>query len=219
MTIEKGEPWGGPADEPEPQLVAGSDAELASIAAGQLETGLSGAVLLTGGDLLATLGVEGIRPPGERHAYPIDLAFAYLRSDPDGDERRALPFVAHATIAAAGNPVVSLLGRVLGHGPDISVSIMNAAWHGDLRFGPRAHPNDGLLDITEGQVGYRERREAAKRARSGSHLPHPALKTNRAANWEARFDQARSVCLDGQQVGRFIGVRVELVADACAVVA
>ncbi len=227
MTIEKGQPWGGPAPVPEPNLVAGSDAELAAMAAAAMAIGEHGLVRLTGGDLLATLGVEGVRAPDERHAYPVDLALAHLEPRAEGSTTDPLPFVAHLIVGpphpgglkAMIAPLTDVVGHLFGHGAGIGVSVMNAAWLGELRLGPRAHPNDGLLDITEGQVGYRERREAAKRARSGSHLPHPALRTTRTAAWHAEFDRPRSVRLDGVDRGRVTKLRVDLVPDAVTVVA
>lgn len=227
MTIEKGRPWGSPAADPEPELVAEGDAELAAMAAKAVSACEHTVVRPVAGDLLATLGVDGRREPGERHDYPIDLAMAYLQPGPDQPEQGPFPFVAHLIVGspvrrglvAALAPASQLLARLLDHGPDIGVSVMNAAWLGDLRLGPRAHPNDGLLDITEGQVGFRERREAIKRARSGSHLPHPALRTTRTAEWQASFDHPRSVRIDGVNRGRFNSVRVELVPDAFVVVA
>lgn len=227
MTIEKGQPWGGPAVDPEPALVADGDVELAALAAAEVAAGAQAVVRPVAGDLLATLGVDGVRPAGERHDYPVDLGMAYLRSEHGQPEQGPFPFVAHLVVGMAGrggaaallDPIGALLAWLLRHGPDISVAVMNAAWLGDLRLGPRAHPNDGKLDITEGQVGFRERREALKRARSGSHLPHPALRTTRAAEWQADFDHARQVRIDGVDRGRFCAVRVELMPDALIVVA
>lgn len=227
MTIERGRPWGSPAADPEPEHVAEDDVELAAIAGAALTVGESALVRPVAGDLLATLGVDGLRQPGERHDYPIDLALAHLRPEPGQPEQGPFPFVAHLTVsparptgaAAPLGLVGGLVARLFEHGPDIEVSVMNAAWLGELRLGPRAHPNDGLLDITEGRVVFRERREAMKRARSGSHVPHPALRTTRSAEWQASFDHPRTIRIDGTDRGRFCEVRVELVPDALVVVA
>ncbi|MGH1490992.1 MAG: hypothetical protein ACRBK7_16625 [Acidimicrobiales bacterium] len=231
MTIEKGQAWGIPAPDVKPEHSAGNDAELASLAGAAVAEGHPLVASVTAGDLLATLGLSQPRPIDERFAYPIDLGQAFLRSESDGLEAGPFPFVAHLIVGHAGRspwpasfgPLADLIGgaiaRALGHGVPCTVAAMNAAWLGDLRLGPKAHPNDGLLDVTEGQVGFRERREAVSRARSGSHLPHPALSTSRVAQWSASFDRPRSVSLDGVAKGRFMAVRIELVPDAITVVA
>jgi hypothetical protein len=220
LTIEKGQPWGGPAEDPSPDVVVGSDGELAAKAA---EAHQAGAVLvarLTDGDLLTTLGIDGVRVPAERYAYPIDLAFAHVRRGPA--ESESFPFVAHLTVgpaAAVGQSLALLAGRLLGHGPPITAAVMNGSWLGHYRLGPRAHPNDGLVDVTEGRVRFRERTEAARRARSGAHLPHPEMRTTRTADWSAEFDRPRPVRIDGVDRGSCVSVRVTVVPDGLVVVA
>ena len=82
---------------------------------------------------------------------------------------------------------------------------MNAEWLGDLDLGPRAHPGDGLLDLTEGSLGLRDRLAARRRARTGSHLPHPGLRTSRSASAELSFPDGVPVYLDGVAVGTAAG--------------
>lgn len=231
MTIEKGRPWGtpwSPEDHPDPVPVA-DDAALAEhltpllappLTPGDLPVAIqarSGSVTadrgwvafaVGGGDLLRTIGVERPRAPAERHLYPIDVGLARLERR--GREPVTVAFVAHLTVR--DRPLAGL-------GPGLSVAVMNAAWLGRWRLGPRAHPNDGRLDVTEGTVGLTQRREANRRARSGTHLPHPGLGTSRVERWEASWNRPVAIWLDGVRRGRFHAVHVELVADAAAVIA
>ncbi len=203
MTIEAGESWGEPWLGPPVGLVA-DDAELARAVAAADEV-----IELTPlrGDLLRTIGVDRPRQGGERHRYPIDIGVVRLvRSE----EVIEASFAAHLTIR--NRPLA-------GFGPGLSVAVMNAAWMGPLRLGPRAHPNDGLLDVTEGFVGWRQRREANRRARSGAHLPHPRLRVRRTASWAATFRRPVAVWLDGVRAGRFDSVEVHIEPDAAAIVA
>ena len=208
MTIEKGQTWGERWSGSQPVTTASDDAALArlALAANLVDTV---AVLAPGrGDLLKTIGLDEPRTGADRHRYPIDLVIAHL-AGPDGDETLE-PFVAHLTVPDR---------RFTGFGPGLSVAVMNAAWLGDLRLGPRAHPNDGLIDVTEGTVGLLQRREADRRARTGSHLPHPGLRATRAPTWERTFDRPVPVRLDGVARGHYTAIRVEVVPDALAVVA
>lgn len=219
MTIEKGKPWGSPAADAAPPTIAEDDAALASLAFDAHLAGTSLVARVASGDLLATLGVSETRPEAERIDYPLDLGLAYLGPESPPIDEPARPFIAHLIAGPQPSGPAATLGRVLGHGPPMSLAILNAAWLGDLRLGPRAHPNDGLLDITEGRVRFGDRREATKRARSGSHLPHPDLRSRRLARWEVEFERSEVVSLDGVQLGRFRFVRVELLPDALTVVA
>ena len=96
--------------------------------------------------------------------------------------------------------------------------VMNAAWYGSLYLGPRAHPNDGLLDITVGSLTLRQRLLARTRARGGTHLPHPDLRTVRVAHWSHRFTTPVPILVDGVSKGRARSIEVDLRPDAATIV-
>ena len=206
MTIEKGGPW-GEAPGPAPATAsATTDVEVAALAAAAVARHEHLVIELTGpgdrltGDIAATLGVDRCRPDDQRLRYRFDLA--YLRLD-DGE---AMPFVAHAV---ARNRAWS--GEV--------AAIMNAAWVGPWYLGPRAHPNDGLLDITVGALPLGQRLLARSRVRSGTHLPHPALTVRRVERWTHRFSAPRTVRLDGRAIGRGRDVEVWVRPDSFSILA
>ncbi len=214
MTIEKGGSWGEPwpADRSLDEVVeVADDAELADRLAAARANGDTGPAPLMprSGDLLRTIGLEQPRPADERHRYPIDLAMAHLGRS-EGQHAVVLPFVAHLTVRNR---------RLTGIGPGLSVAVMNAAWLGPLRLGPRAHPNDGVVDVLEGTVGLLQRREANRRATVGSHVPHPSLATKRTTAWSRTWARPVTIWLDGRPVGRYRSVTVEVIPDAGEVVA
>jgi diacylglycerol kinase (ATP) len=94
---------------------------------------------------------------------------------------------------------------------------MNAAWHGTRNLGPRAHPNDGKLDLTIGGVPPSQRRSASERALTGTHVPHPDLRTFQTAEFETEIPNLM-VYLDGVPHGRARELRVTLEPDAGVVV-
>ena len=96
----------------------------------------------------------------------------------------------------------------------MNAPLMTARWLGPLRLGPRAHPNDGVIDITIGALDWRQRVEAARRARTGSHLPHPDLRTVRVAEWRHTFDRPIPVRVDGHPSGSYRTVQVSVIPDA-----
>jgi hypothetical protein len=152
------------------------------------------------GDVLRTLGVEAGRPPAEQAGFSFDLGFVVL------DGGRPVPFVAHACARRAG-----------WRGP--FAVVMNCAWVGDWYLGPRAHPNDGLLDVTVGSLPLRQRLQARARVRTGAHLPHPRLVTTRRSHWEHDLGQEVPVFADGRCVGRCRRLRATVEPDCFTLIA
>jgi hypothetical protein len=159
MTIRKGEAWGEAAPLPDDGVVVASDREARRVlTAARLEKRPPPVLGLLGGDLCRTLGGRGDAARLRSDVavtFPVDLGEVLL----DG---RLHLFVAHL-----------IARRRWWHGR--TVVVMNAAWLGPLNLGPKAHPGDGLLDISEGALPWRDRQEARRRARVGAHLPHPGL--------------------------------------------
>jgi diacylglycerol kinase family enzyme len=98
------------------------------------------------------------------------------------------------------------------------VAVMNAAWLGDLNLGPKAHPNDDLLDVSEGSLPLGQLLLARKRARTGSHLPHPRITMRRVPAVQLHFNRPMPVWLDGQRTGAFRDISVRVEPDALTVV-
>ena len=129
---------------------------------------------LTGGDLLATIG--GAAGESARR-FPIDV----LSVDADG---RRLTAVAH----------VVARGRTWWRGP--IVAVMNADRIGAWDVAPRAHPNDGQLDVVEvdASMGLRDRWQASRRLPTGTHVPHPAIRTRRVDRASRGRSSAHCAC-------------------------
>ncbi len=200
MVIARGADWGHAGSRPASIITAANDADLAAIVAERrsLEPSQPPVTTVSGGDLLRTLG--GARPPeAETWWFSVDLGWVDLGVGPE------IPFVAH------------LVARRALWRSDFAVA-MNAAWLGDRYLGPRAHPNDGLLDVTRGRLDWRERFEANRRSRLGTHVPHPALETDRTPRDEWEFRRPISLRVDGVLRGAATHVRVQIQPDAFWVV-
>lgn len=155
---------------------------------------------LTGGSLWRTIGGPGVvgrYATGEARHYACDLAVAVT----DGVRR---VFVA------------SLVARNQWW-TKVAV-VMNAQDMGAYRFGHRAHPGDALLDIYEAHIAFGDVVKVAKRARLGSHLPHPGISERRLPTVSFTFDRPRQLWLDERRVGTVKQMVVTVVPDAFTVV-
>lgn len=203
MTIEKGQPWGTTGPLADDGIVVASDAEArAVVTAARRDDRPIPELGLVGGDLCRTVGGRGDRdrlrsPEGSR--LPVDLGTALV----DG---RLHHFVAHLVVRRSW-----WRGRV--------VAVMNAQWIGRWDVAPRSHPDDGLLDVLDGDLGLDDRIKARARLRTGTHVPHPGIAVRRTAALQLAFERPEPVWLDGERVGsaRALSIRVEPDALTCVV--
>ena len=201
MTIGKGTEWGRPGTLPPGSPVFDSDAELfRAVNTIRSRGDAVGAVGLTGGTLWEMIG--GATVVGRLHTdaareYPCDLG----RVETDAGRYWFSSF---------------MLARTFGW-RRVAVA-MNAQNIGQFRFGHRAHPNDGLLDVYEADVDLQQRFLIAKRAKLGAHLPHPQVVERRCATAVLQFGRPRRVSLDGVVIGRSSSVTLAVEPDAMTLV-
>jgi hypothetical protein len=195
VTIRPGQAWGETVDPPPGLVTVADDADLAAHV-GRQE---AGPVLVAGGDLLRTLG--GPSRDGRVRRYRLDLLWVVVDGGP------AVPAVAHV-IARAPGPMRWWPGPLW--------AACNVSHVGRWDVAPRAHPNDGRLDVVEvdAAMSWRARLQAARRLPSGRHVPHPAIRVGRAAR--ATFAPGRPVAVfvDGRELGRAERVDVMITPDA-----
>lgn len=182
MTIRRGEEWGEAGALADGASVVSSDAELAALVAGGGGWREAG---LVGGDLCRTVAgrrdVDRVRT-AEARRLPIDVGTVAL----DGGTPRL--FVAHV-----------VAGRRL-RGPVMAA--MNAQFYGQWDVAPRAHPNDGRLDVLEAQLRAGDRWKAWRRLPLGTHVPHPRIAERRVTEAVVELARAVPVRIDGRPAGR-----------------
>ncbi len=156
---------------------------------------------LIGGDLCRTMGGPGDRArltSDDARTYPIDLGVARV----DGVDHL---FVAHVIARRSW-----WRGRV--------VAVMNAQWLGSWDLGPKSHPNDGLLDCSDGDISLGDRLKARGRLATGTHVPHPGIITARTRERTFTFDRSLHVWIDGIAIGSATTLEVSLEPDALRIV-
>jgi len=196
--IAKGQSWGESGELPDGGVTVGSDAEAAAV----LEDARRArqpfpALGLLGGDLCRTLGGAGGLGGLQGVRFTVDLGEVLL----DG---RLHLFVAHL-VARSRFWTRAFVA-------------MNAQWVGRWNLGPRAHPNDGLLDTYDAHLPPSQLLPVRARLHHGTHLPHPGIRERRTSALQVELERPLPVRLDGAAAGqaRVISVRVE--TDALTVV-
>jgi hypothetical protein len=204
VTISKGSPYGSPGVPlPDGGVVVRSDHEARLVLEEARRQGRPWPVLgLLGGDLYRTLGGGGRGDEArlrsrEAVTFPVDVGHVLV----DG---RIHLFVAHCIARSRS------WRR--------TVAAMNAQWFRDWNLGPRAHPNDGLVDVYDAALTLADLPKVRSRLHTGSHLPHPRIGQRRAPGVQLELDRPLPVWLDGEVAdrGRVLSVRVE--PDALTVV-
>ena len=201
--IAKGQPWGAPGELPEGGVVVGSDAEAAAaLTEARWEHRPFPAIGLLGGDLCHTLGGGGGEGRLQGVRFTVDLGEALL----DG---RLHLFVAHLVARTRfwNRAFVAMNAQYL-----------HVRGLGDWNLGPRAHPNDGLLDTYDVRLPPGQLLPVRARLHHGAHLPHPGIKERRAAAVQVELDRPLPVRLDGVATGRARVVSVRVQPDALTVV-
>ena len=200
MTVSKGAAWGTRGPRPSGTIEAGDDrGARQAVERARHAGGVVPPLHLSSGDLWRTVG--GPHPGTRQDAlvFPTDLAVADL----DGQERC---FVAHLVARRSW-----WRGRV--------VAVMNAQFLGSWDVAPRAHPNDGRLDVVrvDPTMGIVDRWRASRRVPTGAHVPHPQIGQSQTDATVIELPVPLDVWVDGISVGRLERLTVRVVPDALIV--
>ncbi|MDO8390132.1 MAG: hypothetical protein Q7V57_06560 [Actinomycetota bacterium] len=183
MTIRRGEAWGETVPSPADLVIAHSDAEARALVVHQMIASDGPLVLgLAAGDLARTMGggTPG-RFPGEVVRAPVDV----LRLDAAGQRTWAVAHVVARRQWWRGEVLLA----------------MNAQFLGAYDVAPRAHPNDGRVDVLRvaQTMTLRTRLAARARARIGVHLPHPQITSRQTPGTTVQFARPLTLWVDGER--------------------
>jgi hypothetical protein len=203
VTIEKNRPWGVHGVLPDDGVLVRSDREARAVVEHHRRDGQRVPPLgLLGGDLCRTVGGRGDEArmrSDEAMLLAVDLGSALL----DGRQHW---FVSHLVVRRSW-----WRGRV--------VAVMNAQWIGRWDVAPKGHPNDGRLDVLDGDLSFDDRLKVRSRLATGTHVPHPGIAQSRVAALQLEFERPQPVWLDGERVARArtLSIRTEPDALTCVV--
>ena len=206
MPITPGSPWGVSSPAPENSLALESDRQLGTFlrdsSAQQIH---AQSLLMKAGDIPRALGVLNGSQRSERVRVIID-AIAVSYTDTSGVE--------HSDVCIGS---LSIARRFLRG--SISVVTNSGYWRGH-EVAPRAHLNDGKLDIFEvsGAMRWSQRRLMWHKTNSGTHLPHPLLSYSQGDffHWEG---SPQRLTIDGECVATATQVSCRVQSDCVQVYA
>jgi hypothetical protein len=201
VTIERAKDWGWRGPRPADVVEVADDAAAARIVC---ESRLAGTAVptigLLGGDLRRTLGHDDHveRLGSEVAVFTVDIGLVELDGTP-------WTFVGH------------LIARRHWWWGEV-LAVMNAEFRGRWDVAPRSHPNDGRLDVLHVvDMALGERYKAWRRLASGTHLPHPGIRSQRVAATTVRLSRPLPVALDGVSVGVATDLSIRVEPDALTV--
>ena len=186
MTISKLSPYGTPVARPQQLVVLHSDREIAS---DFLKGGQRSSNTVIQGSIAQALGItsnESISNSGALVTHVlIDLLQIEFRTTKTKDHI--------SKIVVAGSIMLQSHTLLKTH-----LIISNSGIVRGRDVLPRAHPNDGFVDVLEidEAMTTRQRLAAWRRSKTGSHLPHPQLRASRSPEFEWSGRPSRMVADD-----------------------
>ena len=209
MTIRKLEPYGIQASRPLNLVTRQSDYELA-----QHFTSHDRAIPCTviQGGIAQSLGITGdVQRDLTSHATHLDQQMTRVDLD--------LLQIDYRTVASGENSLQIVVAGTLSLQLRTPLStfliISNSGYWRERDLLPRAHPNDGFVDVLEvdPNITARQRALAWRRSKTGSHLPHPHLRVSRTTDfqWSGR---PSNMIADGVAFNEVVWLQCTVLADA-----
>lgn len=191
MVIGKGGEWGSAADVPSP-VAADGDAAVVALQGDAVP-------FATSGNLHRSLGSPVLRGPGLYTLLPVD-ALVCVVTGPHGSRD---------AVACSDVTVGSWFSR---NGLVVATNV--GLWNG-LDLTPGSHPNDGRFEVLalDGRMPLRQRVLARRRARTGSHLPHPGLSRTTRTELTIERRGRQRLLIDSVDAGTWTSVSVVVAAD------
>lgn len=194
MTIRKGEEWGRKGIVPASFFIVEDDHDAASQPANT-------PFALCRGDMYTALGNPRI-PAHHQECMlvPIDALTCSVTYTNNAEE--TLHAFSHITIGSWWR------GR--------HIVISNCGFISGLNIAPRSHPNDGECDVVSiaNSMTLRQRVIARRRARTGTHVPHPDISIQRKTHVEiARETPQERLSIDGVAVSNWRAIIIDVEPD------
>ena len=208
MTISKHGLYGTPVSRPTTLHVLQSDLEIAQhYISGDTATTCT----VTQGSIAQSLGISSGRiqdPEPNQQMTLVNIDLLQI------DFRATTPSTANSStssrIVVAGT--IAIQNRTL---LSTCLILSNSGLLRSRDVLPRAHPNDGFVDVLEvdPKISIRQRAIAWRRSATGSHLPHPSFRVSRSIDFQWSGSPAHMIA-DGVTYKGVVWLQCTVLADA-----
>jgi len=214
MTISKHGLYGTPVSRPTTLHVLQSDLEIAQhYSSGDTATTCT----VTQGSIAQSLGISSGRiqapePNQQMTLVNIDLLQIDYRTT------TSLNANANANAKSSTTSRIVVAGTIAIQNRTLLSTCLILSNSGLLRSRdvlPRAHPNDGFVDVLEvdPKISIRQRAIAWRRSATGSHLPHPSFRVSRSIDFQWSGSPAHMIA-DGVTYKGVVWLQCTVLADA-----
>lgn len=200
MTIERGKEWGTPVLVPSNVVLVNNDRHLAHMTQEDV-------CVVIGGDIWRSLGEPTPKAAGEM-ATEVRIDALVVRIHTAG----LLTEVLASSSVEVGQWWKSLRPFLRQR----YVACTNYGEMGKLQLAPRAHPNDGFFDVLsiDSTMSPKQRLLSAKKAKTGTHIPHPNISITRSQNLAiTRSTKNETLKIDGVRIEIWDSVEISIKPD------
>jgi hypothetical protein len=191
--IRRGQPWGEPSYMSDDVIIVENDLVLA-------RTNPTNRVFLTGGDIARSLGEPQVPAVGSACTeVTIDAMVCDIKRNDD-----------QSTLLVAASSVI-----VGNYWKGRHLIVSNAGWIGDSNVAPRAHPNDGKVEMLtmHSDMTLRQRFLARRKMNTGVHLPHPDLSSAQISIAVIESKGREILVIDGDKVANWTSISLTVQPD------
>jgi YegS C-terminal NAD kinase beta sandwich-like domain len=213
--LRPGQPWGHPASAPPDVELSGEDVDLAAVVARN-----PGALVRfrpsSRSDIARALGLG----PDAAATTEVALDSLVIEVDALGDTTAVNAVVVGRPPDRLGwttrnAPMwITVDGRTWFTGEATTAVVASGQFLRGADLIPRGHPGDGWAEVQVYTLSRNERRAMRRRLASGTHVPHPLIKTGRARHVEIAIGRAVPLEVDGRARGTTKRLAVDLVPEA-----
>ena len=212
MTISKHGLYGTPVSRPSSLHVLQSDLEIAQhYISGDTATTCT----VTQGSIAQSLGISSGRiqdPDPNQQMTLVDIDLLQI------DYRTTTSLNANAKSISSATSRIVVAGTIAIQHRTLLSTCLILSNSGLLRSRdvlPRAHPNDGFVDVLEvdPKISIRQRAIAWRRSATGSHLPHPSFRVSRSIDFQWSGSPAHMIA-DGVTYKGVVWLQCTVLADA-----
>ena len=212
MTISKHGLYGTPVSRPTTLHVLQSDLEIAQhYISGDTATTCT----VTQGSIAQSLGISSGRiqdPEPNQQMTLVNIDLLQI------DYRTTTSLNANANAKSSTTSRIVVAGSIAIQHRTLLSTCLILSNSGLLRSRdvlPRAHPNDGFVDVLEvdPKISIRQRAIAWRRSAIGSHLPHPSFRVSRSIDFQWSGSPAHMIA-DGVTYKGVVWLQCTVLADA-----